>query len=80
VTINNDIRSIISTIVDTLKADASLNAQDREDLLHDIETLKIQLAKNKKNRSFIDDILSNLSNVSSIASLVLQLGGLIQGL
>lgn len=80
VTINNDIQSIISTIADTLKADASLNAQDREDLLHDIETLNIQLAKNKKDRSFIDGILSNLSNVSSIASLVLQLGGLIQGL
>ena len=80
VTINNDIQSIVSTIVDTLQADASLNAQDREDLLHDVETLKIQLAKNKKDKSFIEGILSNLSNLSSIASLVLQLRALIQGI
>lgn len=79
-TINNDIQSIVSTIVDTLQADASLNAQDREDLLHDVETLKIQLAKNKKDKSFIEGILSNLSNLSSIASLVLQLRALIQGI
>ena len=77
VTINNDIQGIISTIINALKADASLSAQDREDLLHDIEILKIQLSKNKKDKTFIESILGNLSNVSSIASFVLQLGSLI---
>jgi len=80
VTINNDIQGIISTIINALKADAFLSAQDREDLLHDIEILKIQLSKNKKDKTFIESILGNLSNVSSIASFVLQLGRLIQGM
>lgn len=73
-----EIGSIIDQLVTTLKSDLSVSPQVKEDLLHDVESLESQLAKNNKDKNLIERILSNLSSVSSIASLVLKLKDLLE--
>lgn len=78
--LSNDIQHIITQIINTLNKDASLSPADREDLLHDVETLKGQLSKNKKDRTLIERVLSNLSGVASIGSFVTNLYPIIKPL
>lgn len=71
--INKDIEGIISQIIGALQKDDSINSNERDDLLRDIEVLKIQLSKNKKDKGHIDSLLSKLSEIASISSLIIQL-------
>lgn len=71
--LSNDIQNILSEIIDALRRDSSLSNSEREDLLHDVETLRGQLSKNKKDRSLIERVLSNLSGVASIGSFITNL-------
>lgn len=71
--LSNDIQNILSQIIDALNRDLSLSNSDREDLLQDVESLRGQLSKNKKDRTLIERILNNLSSIASIGSFVTNL-------
>lgn len=73
ININEDIGGVISQIINALQNDNSLNNHEREDLLRDVEILKIQLSKNTKDKGYIDSLISKLSDIASISSLIIQL-------
>jgi hypothetical protein len=65
--------SLLSRIVAGLWRDTSIQEDVRQDLLRDVETLKLQLAKKSWNRAVIGAMLDALSQVPSIAPDVRQL-------
>lgn len=75
-----DVQDLLTKIVETLHKDAALSKERLADALQDVETLKIQLSKTTKNKSTIQSTLATLADISSIGSLVAQLGPLILSL
>lgn len=81
VNVSNTIQSIssgnyldlISKMAEVIKNDTSLSDLEIEDVLKDIEALKLQCGKTSMNRTVVSGLLEHLSNVSSIGSLILQI-------
>ncbi len=74
---NPDIEKLILLITETIKKDSTLSTERIVDAIQDIESLKLQLSKKNKSLALINSILTNLSDISSIASFILQLTPLI---
>ncbi len=64
------LEAILAEMVSAVEGESALEPSARGDLLSDIETLKIQLAKRKKDTAIITAVLSNLSQVPAVAPLV----------
>ncbi len=67
------VTAIIDDIADILERDNSVSAELRTDLVSDLATLKIQVARNVKNKAVIQAMLENLSGIPSVAPLVTAL-------
>ena len=70
--------AVLAEMVTTVENEATLGPAARRDLFTDIETLKIQLSKQTKNKAIIMAILDNLANVAGLAPLarlILRLTG-----
>ena len=74
---NEALDEVLDKMMRTVQADPVLSKEQITDILHDINTLKLQLNKSNRNKSFITAILSTLGNISSIASFVGQVSQLI---
>jgi len=73
----SEVTALLKKISETLEMDSSQTKEIIEDALKDIESLKVQLNKNEKNKTVIESLLGMLSNISSISSFVAQLWPLI---
>jgi hypothetical protein len=67
------VRAILEDIEDMLERDESVSAELRTDLVSDLATLKIQMARNVKNKAVIQAMLENLTGIPSVAPLVTAL-------
>ncbi len=67
------VSAILDDIQDILERDNSVSAELRTDLVSDLATLKIQMARNVKNKAVIQAVLENLSGIPSVAPLVTAL-------
>ena len=68
------VANLIEEIGKVLRADPTLSPEDRADASNDLESLKAQLVKTKKNPGMITSLIENLKTYSSVYSLVLKLG------
>lgn len=73
IVIINDWDKIIASMVEIIRNDRVIGEDKKSDALADIETLKVQLRKKSKSKDLIKMLLGNLGDISSIASLVIQL-------
>jgi hypothetical protein len=64
------VEAILEDIKDFLERDDTVATEVKKDLLSDLDTLKIQMERNVKNRQIINVVLDNLSSIPSIAPLV----------
>lgn len=64
------VNAILEDIEDMLERDNSISTELRTDLVSDLATLKIQMARNVKNKAVIQAMLENLSGIPSVAPLV----------
>jgi len=64
------IEAILADMEDMLERDRTISAVIKRDALADLATLRLQLARNVKNRQVIDAILADLSAIPSIMPLV----------
>jgi flagellar biosynthesis regulator FlaF len=67
------VSAILDDIQDMLERDNSVSAELRTDLVSDLATLKIQVARNVKNKAVIQAMLENLSGIPSVTPLVTAL-------
>ncbi len=67
------IDAILADIEAMLGRDPHVTAETRRDVLSDLATLKIQMARNVKNKAVIGAMLESLAEVPSIAPLVTAL-------
>jgi len=67
------IEAILLDIEDVLERDTAVGIELRKDVLSDLATLRIQMARNVKNKAVISAILENLSGIPSIAPLLTAL-------
>jgi len=67
------VEAILSDMEDMLARDPSVTQEVRRDMLSDLATLKIQMARNVKSKAVIGAILENLSGIPSIAPLLTAL-------
>ena len=65
--------AILGDIEDMLGRDPSVTREVKKDMLSDLATLRIQLARNVKSKAVIGAILENLSGIPSIAPLLTAL-------
>jgi hypothetical protein len=65
--------AITERIADTIQKDLSLADEQRRHLLADVRTLRDELQRPKPRGGLIRDLLGTLSDVSSIAGLIIQL-------
>jgi hypothetical protein len=72
------VEAILADIEDNLKRDNTVGAEIKRDYLADVDTLRIQMARNVKNKGVIEAILSNLSGIPSVAPLVTGLKSIVQ--
>jgi hypothetical protein len=72
------VEAILEDIEDILERDDTVAADAKEDLLSDLATFKIQLGRSVKSRQIIDVVLGNLSNIPSIAPLVIGLNHIVE--
>lgn len=72
------VEAILGEMGDHLRRDASIGAEIKKDLLSDVETLRIQMARKVKNRAVIEAILDNLSGIPSVSPFVAALKSLVQ--
>jgi hypothetical protein len=70
--------AILEDIEEMLARDDAVSTEAKEDLLSDLETIKIQMDRTVRNRQIIDVVLDNLSRVSSVAPLVTGLKHIIE--
>ena len=77
VEISPTVEEVLQAIVHQLEQDSSISQDRLADALQDIETIRLQLSKTRKNESLIHSVLGNLADISSIGSLVTQLAQLI---
>lgn len=77
VKINADTKEVISNILTTLERDKSITAEQQTQYLEAFNTLLIELTDQQVKPSTWQSILSIGDNVSSISSLLIQLGSLI---
>jgi hypothetical protein len=77
-TMGRAVEAILADIEDSLKRDNTVGAEIKKDLLADVETLRIQMARNMKNKAVIEAVLGNLFSISSLAPLVTGLKSIIQ--
>jgi hypothetical protein len=77
VIISRAVEAILSDMEDNLKRDNSVGAEIRQDLLADLETLRLQMKKQVKNKTVIEAILDNLSRVPSVAPLAAGLKNIV---
>jgi hypothetical protein len=61
--------SILDMMVVTIKEDATLSKDQRQDALADVATLKLQLDKTAPNKSLVRSLLDNLGTIASVAGL-----------
>jgi len=67
------VEAILGDIEDMLGRDPSVTQEVKKDMLSDLATLKIQMARNVKSKAVIGAILENLSGIPSIAPLLTAL-------
>ena len=72
------VEAILEDIEDILERDDTVAADAKEDLLSDLATFKIQMGRSVKSRQIIDVVLGNLSNIPSIAPLVIGLNHIVE--
>jgi hypothetical protein len=77
-TMGRAVEAILSAIEDTLKRDNTVGAEIKRDLLADVETLRIQISRNVKNKAAIEAILSDFSGIPSVTPLVTGLKSIVQ--
>jgi hypothetical protein len=75
--VNSTVTGQIEKIVQTLQGDSSLSAEELNDALLDIESLKNQLQRSNPDRSLLDRILTHLGDIASIGSFVAVLSGML---
>jgi hypothetical protein len=78
VVINRAVEAILADIEDNLKRDSSVEAELRHDLMADLETLRLQMKKQVKNKTIIEAILNNLEALPSVAPLAAGLKSIVQ--
>lgn len=74
------IEAILGDMGDQLRNDASIGAEIKKDLLADVETLRLQMARKAKNRAVIEALLDNLSGTPSVSPLVAALKSIVQAI
>jgi len=67
------VEAILTDMEDMLARDSSVTQEVKRDLLSDLATLKIQMARNVKSKAVIGAILENLSGIPSVAPLLTAL-------
>jgi hypothetical protein len=67
------VEAILADIEDILDRDPHVSAETRKDVFSDLATLKIQMARNVKNKAVIGAMLESLAAIPSIAPLVTAL-------
>jgi hypothetical protein len=67
------VAAILSDIEDVLQGEESVATETKKDLLADLATIKIQMARSVKNKAVIEAVLDDLSGIPSIAPLVTAL-------
>jgi hypothetical protein len=70
---DSNVERLLKAIVDRLAADSSLDETRRSELRQDIEALRSELQRSSPRRGMLRELLSTLSDVSSIAQLATQL-------
>ena len=71
------VEAILSDMEDMLARDPGVTQEVKRDLLSDLATLKIQMARNVKSKAVIGAILENLSGIPSIAPLLTALKSIV---
>ena len=64
---------ILESILAILNADSAISEDDRQDAIQDVESLKIQLGKKKKDCGTIEKIVNALEKVGPVASLATKI-------
>lgn len=72
------VEAILADIEELLERDNRLGAEIKKDLLADVDTLRIQMARNVKNKAVIEAILSDFSGIPSVAPLATGLNSIVQ--
>lgn len=67
------VEAILTDMEDMLGRDSNVTQEVKRDMLSDLATLKIQMARNVKSKAVIGAILENLSGIPSIAPLLTAL-------
>lgn len=65
--------TLIEQMFSALAKDKALSDAEREDARRDLEILKLQLSKSKKDSNFISSTLSNLANIATLAPFATQI-------
>ena len=73
------LQQVLAEMAEALKQEAGLEPSRREDLLSDVQTLKIQAGKRSANRAVVMGLLEGLSEVPSILPLVRLFLRLLEG-
>ena len=68
-----EIRSILSAIEAAIRSNAEIGEQRREEALSDVAVLHSELAREKPRKQVAETILASLGDLSSLASLLVQL-------
>jgi len=77
ISILNEWENILNKMNETINKDNSLEQEEKQDIIADCETLKLQMNKKSRNKELINSILNKLGNFTSIASFVVQLSQMI---
>ncbi len=72
-TIEGAIQDVLARIKGTIALDTTLEKSVRDDLLGDVETLTIQVAKTKVNKVIVESTLKSLSQLPSLQPLTEEL-------
>ena len=73
------LQAVLAEMAEVLRQEAGLEPLRREDLLSDVQTLKIQTGKRSANRAVVMGLLEGLSEVPSILPLVRLFVRLLEG-
>ena len=72
VKIHPEAESLLRQMIDATRKDPSLSDNEKNDILHDIDSIKNQLLKNNKDHTMIKSILMRLSQIASIGSFAIN--------
>lgn len=75
-----EIRSLLAAIEAAIRANTDIGERRREAALSDVAVLNSELAREQPRKPVVDSILATLRDISSIASLIMQLQALLPGL